>query len=86
MSTGIRTRIIKIGNSQGVRIPKPLIEQSGLQSDVEILVEGDQITIRNVASNRNGWAEAFATMAQQQDDTLLAEPTATDWEQSEWEW
>ncbi|MFO7145113.1 AbrB/MazE/SpoVT family DNA-binding domain-containing protein, partial [Arthrospira sp. PCC 8006] len=47
MSKVIRTRIVKIGNSQGVRIPKLLLEQSGIQTDVEIEVEGDHLTIRN---------------------------------------
>ncbi|WP_244913276.1 AbrB/MazE/SpoVT family DNA-binding domain-containing protein [Phormidesmis priestleyi] len=41
MSASIRTRIVKIGNSQGIRIPKTLLEQSGIDSEVEIEVQGD---------------------------------------------
>ena len=42
----VRTRIIRIGNSQGIRIPKPLLEQSGITGDVEIEVEDNNLTFR----------------------------------------
>ena len=86
MSVAIRTRIVRIGNSQGIRIPKLLLEQSGIQTDVEIEVEGDHLTIRRAQQLRVGWDEAFAVMADQQDDVLLDTPSSTDWEQHEWEW
>ena len=41
----VETRIIQIGNSQGIRIPRPLLEQSGLPGEVELKVEGDRIVI-----------------------------------------
>jgi antitoxin MazE len=86
MNAAIKTRIIKIGNSQGIRIPKILLEQSGIDGEVEIQVEGDRLTIRRISQPRSGWDQAFATMAECQDDRLLDEMTATDWEQNEWEW
>lgn len=86
MSTAIRTRIIKIGNSQGIRIPKLLLEQSGFQSEVEINLEGDYLTIRRVSHPRAGWAEAFARMAENGDDVLLDDYVSTEWDENEWEW
>lgn len=87
MNTAIRTKIIKIGNSQGVRIPKLLLEQSGLNSEVEIEVQGDHLTIRTASNNlRAGWDKAFMAMAEQRDDVLLDAVDATDWDQAEWEW
>ena len=86
MSTAIRTRIVKIGNSQGVRIPKVLLEQSGIQTDVEIEVQGDRLIIRTASHLRSGWDEAFAAMAKQEDDVLLDEVNASDWDCAEWEW
>jgi antitoxin MazE len=86
MGTAIRTRIVKIGNSQGVRIPKLLLEQSGIQSEVEIEVQGDSLQIRSAPMIRQGWDVAFAQMAKYQDDVLLDEGNATDWEQEEWIW
>lgn len=86
MSAAIRTRIVKIGNSQGIRIPKLLLEQSGIQAEVEIEVQGDHLVIRTAPRLRDGWDEAFANMADQQDDALLDEGNTTDWEQAEWQW
>lgn len=86
MSTPIKTRIVKIGNSQGIRIPKTVLEQSGINSEVEIQVDGNQIIIRPVEKARIGWNEAFAEMAAQHDDILLDEINTTEWDDMEWEW
>ncbi len=85
-NSAIKTRIIKIGNSQGIRIPKILLEQSGIDTEVEIQVDGDKLTIRKAAETRSGWDEAFGVMSTQQEDVLLDEPIATNWDQEEWEW
>ena len=86
MGVAIRTRIVKIGNSQGVRIPKLLLEQSGIHAEVEIEVQGDFLTIRTASRSRSGWEEAFAAMASQHDDVLLDEVNNTNWDRVEWEW
>jgi antitoxin MazE len=86
MGATIRTRIVKIGNSQGIRIPKLLLEQSGIHSEVEIEVQGDRITIRKAPRVRMTWDEAFSAMAKHHDDVLLDDANTTEWEQVEWEW
>jgi antitoxin MazE len=88
MSNEIRTKLVKIGNSQGIRLPKTLLEQSGIVGEVGIEVQPDGIMIRPIAPHvvRSGWDSAFATMAEMGDDRLLDAPTATEWEQTEWEW
>ncbi|WP_088890350.1 AbrB/MazE/SpoVT family DNA-binding domain-containing protein [Leptolyngbya ohadii] len=85
MGTAIRTRIIKIGNSQGIRIPKPLLEQSGISEEVEIEIQDGHLILRAAARSREGWEEQFAAMAQQ-DDVLLDEMAPTEWDETEWEW
>lgn len=82
----MRTRIVRIGNSQGIRIPKILLEQSGIHDEVEIEVQGEHLTIRSARQLRSGWDEAFAAMAEQQDDALLDDINSTDWDNHEWEW
>lgn len=86
MGTGIRTRIVKIGNSQGVCIPKPLLEQSGIDTEVEIEVQDNYLVIRAAERSRVGWDEAFVTMAERQDDVLLDDINTTEWDRVEWEW
>jgi antitoxin MazE len=81
MSKTFRTRIIKIGDDQGVLIPELLLKQSGIDTEVEIELEGDHLTIRQasdlpirqVAHPRAGWAQSFAEMARNHDDVLLDE-------------
>lgn len=86
MGTAIRTRIVKIGNSQGIRIPKLLLEQSGIDIDkeVEIEVEGDRLIVRAAPKIRVGWDKSFAAMAQRQDDILLDDVSTTNGDQVEW--
>jgi antitoxin MazE len=86
MSTAIRTKLIKIGNSQGLRLPKILLEQSGIIGEVEIELQAEGILIRPIAppQTRKGWDQAFAEMAALGYDRLLDEPTATLWEETEW--
>jgi antitoxin MazE len=86
MNTSIKSRVIKVGNSQGIRIPKLLLEQSGIQENVEIEVRDNQLIITAAPHSRVGWAAAFTEMANNQDDLLLDESTATAWDQEEWEW
>lgn len=86
MGATIRTRIVKVGNSQGIRIPKPLLEQSGIDTEVEIEVHSDRLIIRAVGRSRVGWDEAFATMAERKDDVLLDDANTTTWDSVEWEW
>jgi antitoxin MazE len=83
----IRTHIIKIGNSQGIRIPKVLLDQSALVDEVELEVRAGQIVIRPVRATRAGWEEQFQAMHALADDHLLDEEfPATVWDEEEWEW
>ncbi len=59
MNTTMRTHIIKIGNSRGIRIPRLLLEQSGLQGEVELFLDAEQPVIRSVPDPRSGWEDQF---------------------------
>jgi len=84
----MKSRIVRIGNSQGIRIPKPLIQQTGLGEEVEIRVEGNRLIIAPAGRPRAGWSAAFKDMARKGDDVLLAAEThlPTVWEGDQWEW
>ncbi len=88
MTIALQTRIVRIGNSQGVRIPKPLLEQAGIGEQVELEVHDGQISIRPARRVRAGWQAQFAAMALSGDDRPLdgASPAATAWDAEEWEW
>ena len=84
----MKARIVKIGNSRGVRIPKPLILQAGLKGEVEISVEDNRLIICGTDRPRAGWAEAFRSMAARGDDALLDGNSVhgSRWDEEEWEW
>ena len=84
----MRARVIKIGNSQGLRIPKPILEQTGILKDVEIEVEKDQIIIRPVKDAREGWDDAFKVMGEKGDDKPIIEDEdiVHSWDEDEWQW
>jgi antitoxin MazE len=84
----MKTRIVPIGNSHGIRIPKQLLDQTGLSGDVEICAKNNTLVISSLARPRAGWATAFQKMAQRGDDALLdgAAPALSSWDEDEWEW
>ena len=83
----MRSRIIQVGNSRGVRLPKTVLEQAHLTEEVEIEVEADQVVIRSAHVPRQGWDEAFRRMAERGDDVLMdGTVTLTSFDESEWKW
>ena len=80
----MKARLIQIGNSRGVRLPKPLIEQAGLTDEVELRIHAGVITIRAATGVRVGWAEAAKVMRAREDDRLLDPPQATRFDDEEW--
>ncbi|MCK6384968.1 MAG: hypothetical protein L6Q52_11565 [Rhodocyclaceae bacterium] len=66
----MRTAIRKIGNSQGVLIPKPLLAEAGLEADVDMAVENGALVLRPIHDRkpRAGWAEAARELARAGDD------------------
>ena len=65
------TTIRRLGNSHGILIPKPLLQQVGLVDQAEMRVEGDALVLRRPkAAPRAGWAEASKKLAAAGDDAL----------------
>lgn len=86
MENVVRARIVRIGNSRGIRIPKVWLEQLQLGEEVELSIQQDTLLVRRARVTREGWRAAFQRMAQQQDDRLVDRAIATQWDKEEWEW
>ena len=82
------TKIVPIGNSRGIRIPKAMLEHCGFGDEVELQTKNGALILRPVNTPRAGWAEAFAGMAAAKGDFLVQEdaPTGTLFDAEEWEW
>jgi antitoxin MazE len=79
----VRAKLVKIGNSRGIRLAKPLLEVAGLADEVEIEAAPGVLTIRPSVHPRAGWAEAAAAC---DEEGLLDEMTATRFDDEEWAW
>jgi len=84
----MKTRIVKIGNSQGVRIPSLLLNQLQLKGEVELAVKQNQLVIRPSHRPRHGWEEQFKKMAEERNDRLLDEDAVclSQWDEDGWKW
>lgn len=82
------TKIVPIGNSRGIRIPKAMLEHCGFGEEAELEAKNGALILRPVDNLRAGWNEAFAGMAKAKDDFLVQEdaPTSTQFDAEEWEW
>ena len=74
----MKTKLIRIGNSQGVRIPKPIIEEIGLSEEIEMILKDNQIILRSAEQTRKGWDSAFEKMAKEDDDQLIDKKSKQD--------
>ena len=79
----MKSMLVRIGNSRGIRLPKALIDEAGLSGEVDIHAEPGRIVVTPVESLRKGWAEAAADFPQ---EGLLDEPTPTRFDEQEWDW
>ena len=82
----MKTKIVRIGNSRGVRIPKPLLEQAGLEDEVRLRVVESGIIIEGATTPRDGWGLAAELLRERGEDSLLDEIVATDFDESDWRW
>ena len=82
----VTTRIVRIGNSRGIRVPKVLLEQAALSDEVEIQAEPGRLVVSGVKRPRAGWAVAARVMHERADDIELDAPTTSQFDRSGWKW
>ena len=81
-----KTRIVRIGNSRGIRVPKGLLERAQLPEEVELRAEPGRLVVRAAHGPRAGWAAAARTVHAEGADHLLDAPTRTHFDQKDWQW
>lgn len=82
----VLARIVRIGNSGGLRISKVLLEEASLTDRVELRAEPGKRTVSAVRSPRSGWTEAAREAHAAGDDRLLDPPSQADFDESDWRW
>lgn len=82
----MKSKLIRIGDSQGVCIPKPLIDQAGLRDDVQLRVVGSAVLVQSDSPVRSGWEDAARDIVNMGEDGVIDGPVPTDFDESEWVW
>lgn len=81
----MKVELTRIGNSRGIRIPKPLIDQCGFRDAVEVRVISEGLVISPLRAPRQGWREAFSKSGKQ-DELLLKGLHENKFDHEEWTW
>ncbi len=81
----MKAQIIQIGNSQGIRIPKAVLEETNISGEVELEITSDGILIKNIKKPRGDWDAIFKSLSEIDDDLSVRE-TSTDFAKKEWQW
>jgi antitoxin MazE len=81
-----KTRIVRIGNSRGIRVPKILLDEAQLPDEVELHAEPGRLVVQGARRPRAGWVEAARAMAEAGHDSLLDTPSSTRFDREKWEW
>ena len=84
----METKITKIGNSQGIIIPKAILEQCGLTDKVSLEVKDNRLIVSQIVANpRQGWEEAIMAAGVDKDEELLmGDYLEHSWDEEEWTW
>ncbi|MFN8576329.1 MAG: AbrB/MazE/SpoVT family DNA-binding domain-containing protein [Candidatus Sericytochromatia bacterium] len=78
------TKLIKVGNSKGIRIPSSILKECQITDQLEMEVKNNTIIIKPLNKARQGWEEAFRLMSERKEDKLLIDNI--DEEMDNWEW
>jgi antitoxin MazE len=81
-----KTRIVQIGNSRGIRIPKTLLDEAALPEEVEVHAQPGRLVVQAAQRPRSGWAAVAKRMRTRGDDVLLDDSTPTEFDRKEWKW
>jgi antitoxin MazE len=78
MKTPTEIKVIPIGNSRGVRLPKATLAKYAIQESVLLEEREEGILLRSKNDKRLSWEETFKEMAREKEDWSDLEPTTAD--------
>jgi antitoxin MazE len=83
----MKVNLIRIGNSRGIRIPKPLIEQCRFTDTADLRIEHDHLVIAPYRKPRQDWERAFRSAGSADEDELLLDAMPSNvFDREEWRW
>lgn len=84
----MEAKIIAIGNSRGVRLPKKILEAANLESaeTVVLSITTDGLLLSPARKPRDGWAAAAKQAALQHEDSWEGLPPWNQSDETDWTW
>ncbi len=82
----MKIELVRVGNSRGIRIPKPLIEQCGFGDSVELRIENNHLVVIASRQPREGWEETFRVAGSSLSDEVLLDDAPSHFDREEWRW
>ena len=82
----MRLKLIDIGNSKGIRLPKTLITQYHLEDDIQIEMLKEGLLIKSVSKPREGWEETFKENTKKDNETKDWQNIPNKFDDKEWTW
>jgi antitoxin MazE len=78
-------KVVRIGNSRGIRIPKSVLDQCQIEESVKLMVRAQKIIIEPVKQRpREGWESAARQMHEAGEDALLIPDVFQDEAEEAW--
>jgi antitoxin MazE len=83
----MKVRLVRLGNSRALPLPKRIIEQCGFGDSVDLRVEGKRLIVAPTRRPREGWEKAFRAAGTSSGDELLLDGIGDNqFDREEWEW
>jgi antitoxin MazE len=83
----MKVDLVRIGNSRGIRIPKPILKQCGFRDTAELRIGKDHLVIAAERRPRQGWEQAFrAAGTSARHELLLQTLPPNEFDREEWRW
>ena len=74
----IELKVVPIGNSKGVRLPKAILERYAISESLVLEAREDGLLLRSKRDNRLSWQQTYREMAAQHDDWSDFDSTTAD--------
>ncbi len=85
----MKTKVINIGNSKGIRIPKAILQQARLEEEVILEVSDNGLLVKpekQKRKTREGWEQQFKKVLKGKQQENLWSNLSNDFDKDEWTW
>ncbi|HLP45664.1 MAG TPA: AbrB/MazE/SpoVT family DNA-binding domain-containing protein [Candidatus Kapabacteria bacterium] len=81
-------KLVQIGNSQGIRLPKTIIDQFNFNDSIEAVIKREGLLLRKKTKPRAGWKAQILKEIKKGGclEMLIPDNVQNEFDESEWQW